>query len=151
MKGIVFPELDGSELKIGITVARWNAHITDKLVDGCKDALLEVGVKENNILVQQVPGSYELPFAAQHLIKKENVDAVVCLGTLVKGETMHFEYISEAVTQGIMDINLAHDVPVIFGILTCLTEEQAMSRASGDNNHGYAWGKSAVEMALLKK
>ncbi len=149
MKGITFPDLDGSKLKIGIAVARWNKHITKELLAGCKQALLECNVSEENIMVLETPGTYELPYSAQQLIKKHNADAVVCLGTLIKGETMHFEYIAEAVTQGIMDINLAHDVPVIFGVLTCLTEEQAMSRATGDNNHGYGWGKSAVEMALL--
>ena len=151
MKGIIFPELDGSKLKIGIAVARWNKHITDELLSGCKAALKEVGVLEDNIIVKYIPGSYELPFAAQHMIKHGDVDAVVCLGTLIKGETLHFEYICEATVQGIMDVNLAHDVPVIFGILMCLTEDQALARAIGDNNHGYGWGKSAVEMALLKK
>ena len=151
MKGITFPELNGSELKIGIAVARWNDHITEKLLDGCVNALKEVGVKEENIITERIPGSYELPFGAQQLIKKQHVDGVVCLGTLIKGETMHFEYIAEAVTQGIMDLNLRHDVPVIFGILTCLTEEQAMVRATGENNHGDGWARSVVEMALLAK
>ena len=151
MKGITFPKLDGSSLKIGIAVARWNEHITKKLLEGCKEVLLECNVLPENIIELETPGSYELPYAAQQLIKKRGVNAVVCLGTLIKGETMHFEYISQAVTQGIMDINLEHDAPVIFGILTCLTEEQAMARATGDNNHGFGWGKSAVEMALIGK
>lgn len=151
MKGIIFSDLNGSSLKIGIAVARWNSHITSKLVGGCKSALKEFSVLDENIIIIETPGSYELPFVAQQLIKKDFVNAVVCLGTLIKGDTMHFEYIAQAVTQGIMDINLAHDIPVIFGILTCLSEDQALERATGDNNHGYGWGKSAVEMALVAK
>ena len=102
-------------------------------------------------MVLEVPGSYELVFGAKHLIDSASVHAVVCLGTLIKGETMHFEYIADAVTQGIMRLNVESGVPVIFGVLTCLTEAQARARAIGDNNHGVAWGKTAVEMALLKK
>ncbi|MBD3311460.1 MAG: 6,7-dimethyl-8-ribityllumazine synthase [Candidatus Magasanikbacteria bacterium] len=151
MKGIEFKNLDGSDLKIGIAKSRWNSFITDPLLEKCKQALLDSNVKEENIIVYEVPGSYELPFAASKLIKKQQVDAVVCLGSLIKGETMHFEYIAEAVTQGITRLNLETDIPVIFGVLTCLTEEQAIERSSGKKNNGYEWGLSAIEMALLGK
>ena len=148
-KGIEFEKMDGTKLKIGIVVARWNSEITDALFDQCKQALLDSGVENKNILVNYVPGSYETVYAAKNLIGKESVDVVVCLGALVKGETMHFEYISDAVTYGIMKLNVETGVPVIFGILTCLNEQQALDRSVGDKSHGYNWGLSAVEMALL--
>lgn len=150
-KEIVFEKKDGSKLKIGIAVARWNDKITFSLLKKCREALIESGVKEKNISVLEVPGSFELPYAADHLITTKKPDAVICLGCLVKGQTMHFEYISEAVSQGIMHLNLERKVPVIFGVLTCLTEKQAVARAGNDeNNHGYGWGKTAVAMGLLK-
>lgn len=150
-KGVTFKNSDGSNLRIGIVKAMWNHELTDSLFDGCKKAILETGVKEENIVALDVPGSYEVVLGAKHLIDTARVDAVVCLGTLIKGETMHFEYIADAVTSGIMRLNLDTGVPVIFGVLTCLTEEQARVRAIGGNNHGVPWGKTAVEMALLKK
>jgi 6,7-dimethyl-8-ribityllumazine synthase len=147
--GIEFKKQDGKKLKIGIVKSRWNSFITDPLLDRCKKALLDSGVEEKNIIIYEVPGAYEVTYGASQMIKKENPDAVVCLGCLMKGETMHFEYISEAVTQGITRLNIDTDVPVIFGILACFTEEQAVERSSGDKNHGYEWGLSAIEMALL--
>lgn len=122
---------------------------------GCKQALLACHVKESDIVVVDVPGSYELPFGASCLIKGEQpVDAVICVGCLIKGETMHFEYICEAVSQGVMKLGLESGVPVIFGVLTCLNEKQALARAGlgeHSHNHGSDWGTTAVEMALLKK
>ncbi|MEK7643953.1 MAG: 6,7-dimethyl-8-ribityllumazine synthase, partial [Patescibacteria group bacterium] len=146
-KGVSFKKMNGAKLKIGIAVSRWNGEITESLLEKCRLALLDSGVKEKNIFVLEVPGAYELPYAASHLIKTKKPDAVVCFGCLIKGETMHFEYIAEAVTQGIMNLNLGTGVPVIFGVLTVLNEAQAKAR-SGDNqqNHGYAWGLTAVEM-----
>ncbi|PIR74745.1 MAG: 6,7-dimethyl-8-ribityllumazine synthase [Candidatus Magasanikbacteria bacterium CG10_big_fil_rev_8_21_14_0_10_47_10] len=149
MKGITFEKMDGSALKVGIVVARWNSVLTYSLRDGAIQGLKDSGVLDDNIVVLEVPGSYEVVFGAKHLIETKKVDAVICLGVLVKGETMHFEYISDAVTQGIMDLNTTTGIPVIYGVLNCLTEQQAEARATGDNNHGYWWGKSAVEMALL--
>ena len=97
----------------------------------------------------RVPGSYELPFGAKRLLDTKRFEAVVVLGCLLKGETMHFEYIAEAVTQGIMRLNLDYGVPVIFGVLTCLAEAQAKERARSDgHNFGYIFGRSAVAMAL---
>jgi len=102
----------------------------------------------------QVPGSYELPLAARLLLDTGRVDAVIAIGCLIKGETMHFEYICEAVSQGIMRLNLESRVPVIFGVLACLTEEQARARAglSGSHgNHGKEWAQTALKMALLRR
>lgn len=100
-----------------------------------------------------MPGAYELPYAASRVIRKHKVDAVVCIGCLIKGETMHFEYICEAVTQGIMRVNLDSGVPTIFGVLACLTEDQARSRAGllpGKSNHGVEWAQTALRMARLR-
>jgi len=149
-KGIAFEARDGSGLKIGVVVARWNSSITNALRDGCLQALRGAGVSESDILVQEVPGSYEVVYGAKMLIE-QGADAVVAIGCLIKGETMHFEYICEAVTQGIMKLNVETSTPVIFGVLACLSEEQAIARSTGDNNHGYGWGQSAVEMGLLQK
>jgi 6,7-dimethyl-8-ribityllumazine synthase len=155
-------KLDGTDLRVLIIHARWNKDIIDKLVEGCELKLKELGVKEENIVYQSVPGSFELPFAAKRLIQKSKqdtskraYDAVICIGVLIKGSTMHFEYICESVSQGIMDTGLETEVPVIFGVLTCLTDDQAKIRAGievgGDpgHNHGLDWGAAAVEMALL--
>ncbi|OIO19600.1 MAG: 6,7-dimethyl-8-ribityllumazine synthase [Candidatus Magasanikbacteria bacterium CG_4_9_14_0_2_um_filter_41_10] len=151
MKEISFEKINGSGLKIGVVVARWNSAVTYPLRDACLQALKDAGVEKEHIFVQDVPGSYEVVYGAKHLIEQKHVDAVVAIGCLIKGATMHFEYIAEAVSQGIMKLNTETSVPVIFGVLTCLTEEQAISRSTGDNNHGYAWGQSAIEMASLKK
>ncbi len=149
-KGITFDTKNGSGLKIGIVVARWNSEITFALRDGCVQALTDAGVERGDIVIREVPGSYEVVYGAKLLIE-QGADAVVAIGCLIKGETMHFEYICEAVTQGIMRLNVEKSTPVIFGVLACLSEEQAIARSTGDNNHGYGWGQSAVEMALLKK
>ncbi|PIR76823.1 MAG: 6,7-dimethyl-8-ribityllumazine synthase [Candidatus Magasanikbacteria bacterium CG10_big_fil_rev_8_21_14_0_10_42_10] len=150
-KSVSFENVDGSGLIIGVVVARWNSDVTAPLRDACVKALQDAGVAESDIIVQSVPGAYEVVSGSKHLIDQHKVDAVVAIGCLIKGETMHFEYIADAVSHGIMTLNTASTVPVIFGVLTCLTEEQATSRSTGEHNHGYAWGQSAVEMASLKK
>lgn len=101
-----------------------------------------------------MPGAYELPYAAKLLAMSGTVDAIICCGVLIKGDTYHFEYISDAVTRGIMDVNLATMTPVVYGVLNCLDEEQVKKRSSnanGGHNHGVDWGKTAVEMAIMKK
>ncbi len=120
------------------------------LVDGAKKALAECKVKEDNIFETEVPGSFELPLAAKFLAMSGTVDAVICAGVLIKGDTLHFEYICDAVSKGIMNVGIQTNLPMIFGVLTCLDEEQVKKRSTGDNNHGYDWGKTAVEMALLR-
>ncbi|GAB5366678.1 hypothetical protein AAMO2058_001164200 [Amorphochlora amoebiformis] len=156
-KGVDFGDanLDGSKLTVGIVVARWNSQITNALLEGCKKSLLECKVSKSKIVVVKVAGSFELPFGAKKLVP--TCDAVICIGCLIKGETMHFEYICENVSRGIMDLGLSSGKPVIFGVLTCLNEDQALARAGLANkgkkmhNHGLDWGKTAVEMALLNK
>ncbi|CCH43268.1 hypothetical protein BN7_2816 [Wickerhamomyces ciferrii] len=145
-----------SNLKIAIVHARWNAHIIKALVDGAIKRLTELGVKEENIFVETVPGSFELPFGTKKIISKLakqgiQLDAVIPIGTLIKGSTMHFEYICDSTTQGIMRLNEQLDIPIIFGVLTCLTDLQAEQRAGlqpGLHNHGEDWGAAAVEMAV---
>jgi len=148
----VYRQLDGSKLKIGIVVSRWNGEITQSLLIGALQALTECKVKEKNITVLDVTGSYELPFAAKTMMQsKTKFDVILTLGCLLKGETMHFEYIADAVAHGIMELNVDEKIPVVFGVLTCLKQKQAEVRSRGKNNHGYGWGMTAVEMALLKK
>lgn len=144
-------------MNIGILHARWNAKIIDSLVEGCIRRLKELGVKEANIFVESVPGSFELPFGTKLFIEKQRkigkpLDAVIPIGVLIKGSTMHFEYICDSVTHQLMKLNFELHIPVIFGVLTCLTEEQAEARSGliegKMHNHGEDWGAAAVEMSL---
>eukprot|EP00531_Pseudo-nitzschia_arenysensis_P008426 CAMPEP_0116141770 /NCGR_PEP_ID=MMETSP0329-20121206/14554_1 /TAXON_ID=697910 /ORGANISM="Pseudo-nitzschia arenysensis, Strain B593" /LENGTH=232 /DNA_ID=CAMNT_0003636965 /DNA_START=63 /DNA_END=761 /DNA_ORIENTATION=- len=147
---VSFGELDGSDIRIGIIRTRWNDEHVTNLVDGCKKALEECGVKEENIFETSIPGAYELPLSARFLALSGTVDAIVTAGVLIKGETMHFEYISDAVSSGLMSVQLQTQCPVVYGVLNCMNEDQVKARSTGDNNHGYDWGKTAVEMALLR-
>ena len=150
-KGIEFTNIRGENLKISIVVARWNNDVTGVLLDECKKSLLEAGVADEDISINEVPGSFELVYGAAHAIKEYSPDAVIAIGCLVKGETMHFEYIAEAVSNGLAQLNAAGDVPVIFGVLTCLSEEQARERSAGEKSHGRGWALSAIEMGRLSK
>mmetsp|Transcript_17199 Transcript_17199/g.26068 ORF Transcript_17199/g.26068 Transcript_17199/m.26068 type:complete len:226 (-) Transcript_17199:237-914(-) len=147
---VTFGELDGEDVRVGIIRTRWNEEDVSNLVDGARKALKECKVKEENIFETEVPGSFELPLAAKFLAMSGTVDAIICAGVLIKGDTMHFEYICDTVSSGIMNVALNTNTPVIFGVLTCLNEEQVKKRSTGDSNHGYDWGKTAVEMAILK-
>lgn len=149
MKSGNFLKLDGSKLRVGIVMSRWNLEITESLLRGCKQGLRTCGVKSKNIFLQEVPGSFELLFGARTLIRSGKVDVVVVLGCLILGETAHFEVIAQAVANGVAELNVDEDVPVVFGVLTCLDEMQARVRSRGKNNHGVSWGMTAVEMGLL--
>ncbi|CCF56298.1 hypothetical protein KAFR_0A08640 [Kazachstania africana CBS 2517] len=148
---------DGSKLRIGIIHARWNRVIIDALVKGAIERMKSLGVKEENIVLETVPGSYELPWGTKRLVDRQKklgqpLDAVIPIGVLIKGSTMHFEYISDSTTSALMNLQEKVDMPVIFGLLTCLTEEQAFARAGIDeaksmHNHGEDWGAAAVEMS----
>eukprot|EP01084_Bolivina_argentea_P292632 503111_1 len=142
--------LDGSKVRVGIISARWNVQYVNSLRDGVKQALKNCSVIEENIFETSVPGSYELAMAARFLALSNTVDVIVCLGTLIKGDTTHFEVISDAVSSGLMQVSLSTSVPVVFGVLTCLDEKQAEKRSIGKDNHGIGWGKTAVEMGLLR-
>eukprot|EP00747_Dinoflagellata_sp_TGD_P165691 gnl/TRDRNA2_/TRDRNA2_187341_c0_seq1.p1 gnl/TRDRNA2_/TRDRNA2_187341_c0~~gnl/TRDRNA2_/TRDRNA2_187341_c0_seq1.p1 ORF type:complete len:378 (-),score=72.52 gnl/TRDRNA2_/TRDRNA2_187341_c0_seq1:70-1203(-) len=152
IRGLDLPTLDGTGLRIGIVCARWNSVVTDSLVKAAKLALESCNVRD--IIVEHVAGSYEIPSAAQVLLESGRLDGVICIGCLIKGESMHFEYINEAVTQGVMRLNLDYKVPVIYGILSVLNEDQAKARAgldSAGHNSGKEWGITCVESCLLKR
>ncbi|KAJ3149690.1 hypothetical protein HDU86_006867 [Geranomyces michiganensis] len=145
---------DGSGLRILIVHTRWNAPVVQALVKGATAALRAAGVTE--ITVRDVPGCYELPLATSSLLAQRPYDAAISIGVLIKGSTMHFEYIADAASHGLMRVGLDARRPVIFGILTCLTEDQAKERAgiagaagNEGHNHGRDWGLAAVEMARL--
>ncbi|KAG6335033.1 hypothetical protein ID866_4059 [Astraeus odoratus] len=199
IKGPSANQYDGSNLRIAVVHARWNKTVIDALVDGAVSKLRECGVKDQNIVVQSVPGSFELPLACSRVIAGSRVlagsstadllglvsdgftspsakpstttssianppigvtipsapfDAVIAIGVLIKGSTMHFEYICDSVSHALMKTQLDTGVPVIFGVLTALDEDQALERAGigrGQNkghNHGEDWGLAAVEMAM---
>lgn len=192
-----------SSLRIGILYTRWNTPIVQALLDGAISAITSSGVPRTNITCQSVPGSYELPFAAQRMYTASQTtststlvsaatdllgnvasattstedlsktaassgatgpfDAIITIGVLIKGSTMHFEYICDAVSHGLMKVQLDTGCPLIFGVLTCLTEEQAEKRAGmrgtvagtshgeSGHNHGEDWGLAAVEMGIKRR
>ncbi|KAL9135350.1 MAG: hypothetical protein Q9175_003459 [Cornicularia normoerica] len=194
---------DGSNLRVAIVHARWNTEIISALVAGARKSLLASGVKEENIVVQDVPGSYELPFAVQRMYTSSQIEssnnptgpisavtdllssasltdlttpepaasslltsiksskaplttpfsAVIAVGVLIKGETMHFEYIADATSHGLMKVQLDLGVPVVFGLLTVLNEEQGRARAGMDGKHchGEDWGRAAVELGVKRQ
>jgi 6,7-dimethyl-8-ribityllumazine synthase len=144
-KGQSRGSLDGKGLTIGIVAACYNQEIVDTLLEGALAVLKERGAKADPIL--SVPGSYEIPLAAQAIADKGDVDAVICLGCVIKGETAHFEHIAEAAAKGILDVALETGVPCIFGVLTTYTEEQARARM----DKGREAAETAIEMANLLK
>ena len=132
----------GKEKKVGIVVSEWNKDITFALYDACVDTLKEHGVEGDAIFTKVVPGSFELPFAAKTIVMEEKVDAVICLGCVIKGETDHDIYINKSVAQAIMQLGLMTDKPFIFGVLTPNTHQQAKERAGG--KHGNKGVESAI-------
>lgn len=133
--------------KFGIAVAEWNEEITEALYEGTLSTLVKLGAKRSNITRVTVPGSYELPLAAQRLAKQKSIDAVICLGCVIQGETPHFDYICQAVANGIMRVNLDTGKPVAFGVLTTLDKKQALERAGGKyGNKGEEAAVTVVEM-----
>jgi len=143
---------DVAKLRIGVLRTSWNESLVSSLANQCVKMLLENGVKEENLFVaESVPGSFELPFAAQALASSGNVDAVMCFGVLIKGETTHFENISSAVSQGLMQVQLSANVPVINGVLTCLSYDQAESRCIQSSTLPVSLSNTAIQMASYKK
>jgi len=147
-------ELQGSGTATGyrfaIVVSRFNEAVTEGLLAGARAALDEAGVRPDDITLVRVPGAFEIPVTARRLADTGRFDAIICLGCVIKGETMHFEYIASSVAQGIMDVGTSTGVPVTFGVLTTLTDEQAEVRAApGDGNKGREAAIAAVEMATL--
>jgi|TARA_B100001093_G_scaffold369403_1_gene354382 6,7-dimethyl-8-ribityllumazine synthase len=138
-------------MKIGIVVSKWNNKITDGLYNGAFTTLIESGVSENNIEKIEVPGSFELIFGAK-LLSRKDVDAIICLGSVIQGETKHFDYVCQAVSNGIKDLNISLNIPVIFGVLTDNTMEQAVNRSGGKHgNKGVEAAVTAINMVHLNQ
>ncbi|MDD5669444.1 MAG: 6,7-dimethyl-8-ribityllumazine synthase [Candidatus Omnitrophica bacterium] len=136
--------------KFAIIVSRFNDFITKELIAGCVDALVRHGVQESDITVAWVPGAFEIPAAAQKIARVKKYDAVICLGTVIRGATPHFEYVSAEVSKGVAAVSLETGVPVIFGVITADTIEQAIERAgTKDGNKGKDAAISAIEMVNL--
>jgi 6,7-dimethyl-8-ribityllumazine synthase len=143
---------NGADFKIGIVVSEWNDSITLNLLKGAKQALLENGVLEENILVRFVPGAFELPLAAQYLCEYTDVDGVVAIGVVIQGETKHFDFVCEGTTQGIKDVNLKYNIPVAFCVLTDNTMQQSIDRSGGiHGNKGIECAIACLKMIELKK
>jgi 6,7-dimethyl-8-ribityllumazine synthase len=136
--------------RFAIIVSRFNEEITSGLLSGAREALADLGVRDDGIEVFHVPGAFEIPLAAHQAAISERFDAVICLGCLIKGDTMHFEYIADATSHGIMRVGLDTGVPVSFGVLTTLSEQQAAERAApGAGNKGREAAQAAAEMVRL--
>jgi len=137
-------------MKFGIVVSEWNAEVTDALAEGAYQSLLDNGVAKENIIVKKVPGSFELILGAQLLLENTEVDAVLCLGCVIQGETRHFDFICDAVSNGIMKLNMDYNCPVIFGLLTTNTLDQAKDRSGGQHgNKGIEAAITAIKMVGL--
>ncbi|MCS7019978.1 MAG: 6,7-dimethyl-8-ribityllumazine synthase [Cytophagales bacterium] len=133
---------DIADRKFAIVVSEWNSEITERLYNGAYSTLLNGGAKEENIIRKDVPGSFELSLGAQYVAQWDDIDAVICLGCVIKGETPHFDFICQAVANGITQVALKYNKPVIFGVLTTLNMEQALERAGG--KHGNKGDEAAV-------
>ncbi|MBB1140761.1 6,7-dimethyl-8-ribityllumazine synthase [Myroides sp. WP-1] len=142
-----------TEMKVGIVVSNWNDTITEGLFEGAKKTLVDCGLQEEGLIRWDVPGSFELVFGAKRMIERfEDLDAVIVIGCVIKGETMHFEFVCEGVTHGIKDLNLIADIPVIFCVLTDNTLEQSLARSGGDmGNKGVEAAVTALKMIALNR
>lgn len=150
MKGIEAKELDGTGLRIAIVRTRWNDFVVDKLHQGAFDALVACGVSEADIETIVVPGAFELPLGAKKMATTGSFDAVVCLGTVIQGETPHFDFVAGEAARGIMQVGLETSLPVTFGVITAGNEQQAVDRAGGPKgNKGVEAAEAAIEMATL--
>lgn len=139
-------------LRFGIVVGRFNEFITSKLLGGAQDALKRHGVNEEDVAVAWVPGAFEIPFAAKKMASSGKYDAIITLGTVIRGSTPHFDYVCNEVAKGVGTLSLQHEIPVIFGVLTTDSIEQAVERAGTKaGNKGWDAAVSAIEMANLNK
>jgi 6,7-dimethyl-8-ribityllumazine synthase len=142
----------GKGLKFGLVVSRFNEFFSKKLLEGAQDALLRHGVNESDIEIAWTPGSFEIPLIAQKMAQSKKYNAIICLGAVIRGGTPHFEYIASEVTKGIAKVSLDSGIPVIFGVITTDTLEQAIERSgTKDGNKGFDAAVSAIEMANLVK
>ncbi|CAE7842847.1 ribH [Symbiodinium microadriaticum] len=140
-----------SSKRFALVVSEWNQEVTEALYSGAVETLKSQGVSKENMIRVDVPGSFELSLGAQKMAQKSEVDAVICLGCVIQGETRHFDFICQAVAQGITDVSLKYDKPVVFGVLTPNTQKQAMERAGGKyGNKGDEAAATAIKMLLLE-
>jgi 6,7-dimethyl-8-ribityllumazine synthase len=147
MVRVIRGKMDATGRRFGLIVSQFNSLITERLQAGAIDALCRQGVREEDIVVVQVPGAFDIPLFAKKMAASGRYDALVCLGAVIKGETPHFDYISAAMTQGIKEVMLAHGLPVTFGVLTTESMDQALDRAGGKaGNKGAEAALAAVEM-----
>jgi len=142
---------DASGMKIGVVVAEWNSEITFALKEGAVQTLRDHGVKDSNIIVHHVPGSFELTAGAQMMAKNSFADAIICIGCVIRGETPHFDYICQGVTMGLTQLTINTEIPIIFGVLTTNDLQQALDRAGGRHgNKGVEAAVTAIKMVALK-
>ncbi|MCW3070455.1 MAG: 6,7-dimethyl-8-ribityllumazine synthase [Bacteroidetes bacterium] len=143
---------NGKGMRIGIVLSEWNSEITGALFDGAVKTLVENGVSKDDVIITTVPGSFELTLGSQFLCEDKSIDAVIALGCVIQGETRHFDFICDAVAQGITNVSLKYNKPVIFGLLTPNTMQQAQDRAGGKHgNKGDEAAVTALKMVALKK
>lgn len=149
---IIEGNLVAKDIKIGIVVGRFNEFIVSKLLGGALDGLKRHGVDEDNIEVSWVPGAFEIPLVSKKMAQSKKYDAIICLGAVIKGSTPHFDYVCAEASKGISSVSLSEELPVIFGVLTTDTIEQAIERAGTKaGNKGYDAAVTAIEMANLLK
>lgn len=138
-------------IQIGVVVSEWNSEVTNSLLTGAVETLVKHGVQPDNIWIEPVPGTFELPLAAQMFADNEDIDAVICIGCVIQGETPHFDFVCDAAAQGIMRVGLDNKLPVIFGVLTPLNQEQALDRAGGKHgNKGVEAAITALKMIQMQ-
>lgn len=138
---------NGAGKKFGIVVSKWNDSITNALLEGALSTLLAANVNREDIIINEVPGTFELPFGAQRMLKAIKLDAVICLGCVIQGETRHFDFICDATANGIMRVSLDNELPVIFGVLTTNTMQQAIDRSGGlHGNKGIEAAATALQL-----
>lgn len=143
---------DASEMRFGVVVSDWNGDVTWSLLEGAIRTLKKHGASDDDIVVKHVPGSFELTLGAQFLAEYDDLDAVICLGCVIQGETPHFTYICQSVTQGITQLNLEYNIPFIFGVLTTIDMQQAKERSGGRHgNKGDEAAITAIKMAALQR
>ena len=148
--------INATDLKVGIVIARFNDLITNKILLGCLDCLkrhgLDISEDSNQVDIVWVPGSFELPIAAKTLLKKKNFDVIIALGAVIRGETSHYDVVISEASKGISQVSNEYDIPIIFGVLTTDTIQQALERAGIKNNLGWNYALQAIEMgSLIKK
>jgi len=142
----------GNDYSIGIVVSEWNEKITSGLLNGAFETLIENGVKESEIIVKRIPGTFELPLASQFLLENDNVDAVIAIGSVIRGETSHFDFVCQGATYGIQQVGLKYNKPVIFCVLTDNNLQQAIDRSGGKHgNKGVEAAVAVLKMLALKK